>query len=94
MGLRPAPIPFPRWSVSQWGPGEGVKEQEARRADSPGLRPALWSSGMETKLPRKNACCPQTGGKSMPIVHSSKKVLRKKFYKNLGDSVSPGVAGW
>lgn len=29
----------------------------------------------------------------MPVVHSSKKVLRKKVYKNLGYNVSPGVAG-
>lgn len=44
MGLRPAPIPFPHWSVSQWGPGQGVDEKEARRAESPGLPsgPLAW----------------------------------------------------
>lgn len=64
MGLCPAPIPLPRWSVSQWGPGRGVDEKEARRAESPGLRPALGSSGLETVLLRKTVCCPNLAGSS------------------------------
>lgn len=51
--------------------------------------PPVW----ETKLLRKNVCCPKAGRKSMSIAHSSKNVHRKKLCKNLSQNVSPGGGG-
>lgn len=63
VGLCPAPF-LSHAGVFLSGVLVRVDEKEARRAESPGLRPALGSSGLETVLLRKTACCPNLAGSS------------------------------